>query len=77
LLPQRGSFYDSASFDAGMGIGYLFDSAPGRAYLRSFGVEDPLISQQIDAKIEAWDGTTCVEYFGEWRTATSSELDRE
>lgn len=77
LLKVRGSFYEEASFDAGMGIGFLLETAPGRAYLKTYGVSDRLIGQELLSKLEAWDGTTCQEYYGRWEEAVRGELAKE
>lgn len=74
FLQQRTSLYDDASFEVGLGLGNLFDSAPGRAYLKRAAERDTVVGDVLRTKIENWNGETCTEYFGEWQKGVEREL---
>jgi len=74
-LQERGSLYDDASLDVPMGLGNLFDSAPGRAYLkREAETDSSVVGEALRRRLASWDGMTCAEYFGEWQELVESEL---
>ncbi len=64
----------SASLDTAPGLGNLFDSAPGRAYLRRAAERDTTVGEVLKLKLDNWDGTTCTKYFEAWQEAVKSEL---
>ena len=76
VLQQRGSFYEEAVSSIGVGLAYLLDSAPGRAYLKMSARRDTELSELIQNRLKNWDGTTCAAYFGEWLDLVDSELDK-